>query len=331
MVYLVTVKYHVFVAGDMRIIVTGGTGLIGRALVSSLTADGIETVVLSRRPQTARAVLPTTTRVADWTGEDAGSWRKELVGAEAIVHLGGASIGTRPWTAGRRRLILSSRVQSTDALVAAIEAIPAADRPRVLVSASGMDFYGDRPADEVITEASGPGTSFLASVCRAWESSASRAQDLGVRVALSRTGFVIDRDASAFRLLALPSRLGLGARLGTGEQGFTWIHLADVIGLLRLAISDSSIQGPMNVIAPEVPPQREVVRAMARVLHRPAPLRVPERLLRLGLDGLADLLLHGRFAQPTVAIGRGYGYRFPTLDGALTEALGPRPRSAPRA
>jgi uncharacterized protein (TIGR01777 family) len=308
----------------MRVVVAGATGLIGRALVSSLVEDGVEVVALSRRPREARAILPSASRVVQWTADRGGLWVEQLVGAESVVNLGGASIGSRPWTTGRRREIFSSRVQATDRLVSRIASLSSADRPSSLINASGMDFYGGRPAGEQITESSTAGISFLAGVCREWEGRAMRAEALGLRVALMRTGFVIDRAAPAFRLLALPSRLGLGARLGSGEQRFTWVHLEDVVGILRLAITDSGIRGPVNVIAPDVPQQLEVVQEMARALHRPAPLYIPEWLLRMALDGQADLLLHGRSAQPTVAIEHGYQFAFPTLAGALSEAFGPR-------
>ena len=308
----------------MRVVVTGATGLIGRALVARLVSDGVEVVALTRRPRQARAALPSAARVVRWNDDAGGAWVKHLVGADAVVHLGGASIGSRPWTAGRRREILASRVRSTEAIVSAIESLSPADRPKALISASGMDYYGDRPSDEPITESSSPGTSFLAGVCRDWEARSMRAEVLGVRVALMRTGFVVDRAAPAFRLLALPSRLGLGARLGTGEQRFTWVHLRDVVGLFRLAIADAQIHGPVNLIAPEVPRQSDVVREMARSLHRPAPLRIPERLLRLAINGQADLLLHGRSARPIVALEHGYEFAYPTLSGALREAFGAR-------
>jgi len=298
----------------VKIIVAGGSGLVGRRLVSGLVAAGHETVVLSRR----KALELPQGRAVRWDGRSAGDWAGELVEADAIVNLAGASVGSRRWTAKRKRLILSSRVDSTAALVDALAATPAGRRPRVLVNASGIDHAGPR-GDEPVAEDASPGGSFLASVCVAWEEKAYRAAPLGVRVVLVRTPFVVAREAQALRLLTLPFRLFLGGPLGDGRQWFPWIHVDDLVGVYRRAVEDERLVGPVNAVTPDLRRQGEVAREFARVLHRPAAFVAPATLLRLVMGEQADLLLHGQRA-----ISRrldGFEFRYPKLSGALEEAL----------
>jgi uncharacterized protein (TIGR01777 family) len=181
--------------------------------------------------------------------------------------------------------------------------------------------YGDR-RDVELAEDGPTADTFLASVSIAWEAAARAAEPLGLRVVLCRTSFVISAEAPAFRLLTLPFRLFLGGPLGRGDQPFTWLHVDDVVGLYALALRDPSIAGPLNLVAPETPPQRDVARAIGRVLGRPAAFPTPAALLRLLLWGQADLLLHGRRAVPAKATAAGYVFRFPTIEAALREALG---------
>jgi len=308
----------------MRIAIAGGSGLIGRRLSASLIADGHVVRVLTRNVDRARRRLPPTVEAVAWDPHgDEGIISDALRGMDAVVNLAGESIGGRPWTPGRKGAILDSRLQATSAIVEGIERLPAGERPAVLVNASGIDVYGDR-RDVELAEDGPTADTFLARVVRAWEAAARDAERMGPRVVLCRTAFVIAPDAPAFRLLVLPSRLFLGGPLGSGDQPFTWIHVDDVVGLYTLAVGDPSIAGPLNLVAPETPPQREVARAIGRVLGRPAAFPAPAPLLRLALGGQADLLLHGRRAVPAKAIAAGYLFRYPTVEAALREALGDR-------
>jgi len=246
-----------------------------------------------------------------------------LQGADAVVNLAGATIGGRPWTPGRKRAILKSRLDATGAIVEAIGRLPPMDRPRVLVNASGIDVYGDRPDGEM-TEESPPGDSFLAGVVVAWERAAAAAEDLGVRVVTARTALIVAPEAPAWRLILLPFRLFAGGPLGSGRQRFTWIHADDAVGLYGLAVRDASIAGPLNMVAPEVPTQRELARAIGRAMHRPSSIPVPAIVLRLVLWGQADIVLHGRVAAPAKALAAGYKFRYPTLEAALRDVIGPR-------
>ena len=191
--------------------------------------------------------------------------------------------------------------------------VPAVDRPKVLVNASGIDVYGDRPDGEM-TEDSPPGDSFLARVVVAWEEAAKAAERLGVRVVTARTALIVAPEALAWRLVLLPFRLFVGGPLGSGRQRFTWIHVDDAVGLYDLAIRDESVSGPLNMVAPEVPTQRDLARAIGRAMRRPAAFPAPAFLLRLALWGQADIVLHGRVAVPAKALAAGYIFRHPTVN-----------------
>jgi uncharacterized protein (TIGR01777 family) len=305
----------------MRIVIAGGSGFLGRRLAAAWLKAGDEVTVLTRNPaRTGR----TPTTGATFTGWDPPNVDDDfvatLLGADAVVDLAGVAIGGRPWTPGRKRAILQSRLDATGALVEAMGRLPAADRPKVLVNASGIDIYGNRPDGEM-TEASAPGDSFLAGVVVAWEDAARAAERLGVRVVLARTALIVAPEALAWRLILAPFRLFVGGPLGSGRQRFTWIHVDDAVGLYDLAIRDAAIIGPLNMVAPDVPTQRDLGRAIGRAMHRPAIIPVPAFVLRLVLWGQADIVLHGRVAVPARALAAGYEFRHPTVESALRDVL----------
>jgi hypothetical protein len=306
----------------MKVVISGGSGYVGQALASSLRAETHDVVVLTRRPDADASGLPAGVRAAGWDARTvAPRWADELRGASAVVNLAGASIGARRWTLSYRNEIFTSRVAATHALVEAIGGLAQGERPRVLVSASGVDYYGDR-GEERVSEEGAPGESFLAQVCVQWEAAARRAEALGVRVVLMRTAFVVGRGASALQKLALPFRLFAGGPLGGGGQWFPWVHLDDAVGLYRLAIERGDVTGTLVLASPTACRQREFAREVGRALGRPCWLPVPAFALRLALGRQADLLLHGRRAEPARAVGLGYRFRYPELGAALREALG---------
>jgi uncharacterized protein (TIGR01777 family) len=303
----------------MKILIAGGSGYIGRRLAASLVKDGHAVVVLSRRPQTENS--PGGLRYVTWdarTGE--GDWVKELSGAQGVVNLAGANIGSWPWTRRRMAELLSSRLSATAALVEALDRTPAERRPAVLVSASGIDYYGDR-GDEIITEESQPGDSFLARLSQQWETVALKAEPLGLRVVRMRTSMVFGRGAPAFNLLSLPVRLFVGGSFGSGRQWFTWIHVDDIVGLYRFGLENEQLRGPVNAVAPDIRRQVEVAKEIGRVLHRPTWFPTPAPLLRLALGGESQLLLDGRKAVADKAKAAGYQFRLGELPQALEEAL----------
>ncbi|MDQ6710594.1 MAG: TIGR01777 family oxidoreductase [Candidatus Dormibacteraeota bacterium] len=302
----------------MRVIIAGGTGFVGRHLSASLVNDGHEVVALSRAP--GKAEPQAGVRFVEWDARAAeGGWVEQLRGASGVVNLAGVSLGSGRWTKRRMAEILSSRLEATRAIVDALARTPAADRPRVLVSASGIDYYGDR-GEEAITEDSLPGRSFLAGVCEQWEAAARRAEPLGIRVVLMRTALAFSRTAPAFRLMVLPFRLFAGGPLGDGRQWFTWIHIDDLVSLYRFALEQDAVSGPLNAVAPDIRPQRQVAVEIGRAMHRPSIMPTPAALLRLALGDQSQLLLHGRRATPQKALQLGYHFRYPTLPDALAQA-----------
>lgn len=304
-----------------RIVIAGGSGFLGRRLSARWLEAGAQVSILSRNPERARRRVSADADVRRWSPPVVDDdLEAALRGATAIVNLAGAPLGGRAWTPGHKRAILQSRLDATHALVGAMRRLPAAERPRVLVNASGIDVYGDRPDGE-LTEAAAPGDTFLAGVVQAWERAAQEAQDLGVRVVTARTAMVVAPEALAWRLVLLPFRLFVGGPLGSGRQRFSWIHVDDAVGIYDLAVRDAAVTGPVNLVAPEVPSQRELARAIGRAMGRPASFPTPAFALRLALWGQADLVLHGRNARPAAALAAGYAFEHPTIESALRDVL----------
>ena len=302
----------------MKVVVAGGTGFIGQALVRELVRDGHDVVVLSR----AAGGGPAGARVVEWdpAAGASGDWPAEMRGASAVINLAGANIGGGRWTNARKRVLEESRTQSTGALAAAIRALEAGDRPRVLVNASGIDYYGDR-GDEMVTEESPPGASYLAQLCVRWEAAAREAEALGVRVVLMRTAVVFGKGADALERLALPFKLFAGGPLGSGRQWFPWVHLDDAVGLYRFAVENEAVAGPLNAVSPDIRRERDVAAAVGRVLARPSWAPAPAFALRLVLGQLSELILHGRRAEPRKALSLGYQFKRPNLEDALRQSL----------
>ena len=309
----------------MRVVVAGGTGMMGRTLTASLVADGHQVVILTRRVPPAAQGGITYER---WTGTrgTADDLAAILAGADAVANLTGIPVGPLPWTRGRRRGIRESRIEPTKALVEGLARVDPARRPGVLLSMSGTDAYTGQdsvPATEATPSAGG----FLADVLRDWETEALAADALGVRVVILRTGFVIGRGTELMRLFALPFRLGLGGPLGNGRQWMSWIHRDDVIGMMRTAIADPRYRGVINGVSPTPIREADLAKAIGRTLHRPSWLPVPAPLLRLAMREESVLALGSRRVLPARATELGYRYLHPDLDEALAEALGPRDRS----
>ena len=311
-------------AGDGRrsVLLSGATGLVGGALLERLVASGRTVRALGRRPE----ALPR------WEGVVPVGWdgvrppAEALAGASAVVHLAGEPI-LGPPTAARTRRMRESRIDSTRALVDALGALPAAERPGVLVSASAIGYYGDRGEQE-LSEDTEPGEGFLARLCVDWEQAAAAAEQHGTRWVSLRIGVVLSRRGGALSLSALPFRLGLGARFSNGRQWFSWIHLADLVAQIERAIDDTSIQGVYNATAPRPVRNAEFTRALAAALHRPAFLRVPAFAIRAALGELAGELLGSHRVLPARALEAGFGFRHASLTSALAAELGREHREA---
>ena len=293
----------------MRVLVTGGTGLVGQRTCDALRAAGHAVTVVSRDPGRVPA------RAVGWDG-----LRAVMPETDAIVNLAGDPIAGARWTRARKAEIRRSRVEGTRALVDALGA--AEPRPKLLVSASAVGYYGDR-GDEPLDETASPGTDFLARVCVEWEAEARRAEAFGARVVLLRLGIVLAPDGGALSAMLLPFRAGLGGPLGGGGQWMSWVHRDDVVGLIGEALANDAYVGPVNATAPNPVTNKEFTRALARALHRPAVLPVPGFGLHLLLGEMATMLLTGQRALPRVAERHGYVWRQPELPAALDTCVGP--------
>ncbi len=301
----------------MRVVVAGGSGLIGRALCAELAAAQREVVVLSRRPEAVRG-LPPGVKVERWDGRSSEGWQGLADGALAIVNLAGENIGAGRWSKERKRRIVDSRL---DACRAALEACEGArQRPRVLVQASAVGYYGAR-GDDPVTEQTSPGDDFLARTCRDWEAATVRVEELGVRRAVVRTGIVLSTEGGALPRLLLPFRLFAGGPLGNGRQGFPWIHLADEARAIRFLIDHETARGAFNLSAPNPPSNREFCRALGKALRRPSWLPAPAFALRLLLGEMSALILDGQRAVPQRLQQAGFEFKLGRLEDALADLL----------
>jgi uncharacterized protein len=298
------------------VLVTGATGLVGSRLVRALLAERGAVRAVTRSP--ARARLPRGVEAVGWDGVRVPATR--LAGARGVVHLAGEPVFGGLPTPARRERIRASRIDSTRALVAALAEVPADRRPAVLVCASAVGYYGAR-GEERLDESAAPGEGFLSEVCVAWEEAARAAADHGVRVVSLRIGIVLAAEGGALAPMARAFRFGVGGRLGDGRQWFPWIHVDDLVAMIRTALADDRWTGPVNAVAPNPVRNAELTRALAQAVRRPALLPVPAFALRLLLGELSDELLGSRRVVPRRAAEWGFSFAVPTLDGALEAEL----------
>jgi uncharacterized protein (TIGR01777 family) len=294
----------------MRIGVTGCTGFIGRRLVGMALRRGHEVVGFSRDPE-AEIDGVSEVRCFDPT---AGL---DFQGLDAVVHLAGETVMGR-WTVRKRARILESRVEGTKAVVEAMRDIDGG--PKVLVTASAIGFYGNR-GDEILVETSEAGGGFLADVVRSWEEEASRAEALGVRVAMLRIGLVLGEGGFSSRLLRFAFSNGLGGRLGSGKQWMSWIHVEDVAGLCLFALENERARGVINAVSPDPVRNADFTRVMAAAFGRRAVIPAPAPVLRLVLGEASELLLSGSRVEPRAALASGYEFRHPVLSDAIEDAV----------
>jgi len=301
----------------MKILVTGSSGLVGTALGRAMARAG-HTVCRLVRPQTPGGDRAKEGFAVAWnpaTGELGGAG----VGADAVLNLAGASIADGRWTARRKALLRSSRIDTTRALVGALAKMNA--RPSVLVSASAIGFYGDR-GDETLTEEGKPGTDFLAALAKEWETEALKAEALGIRVVLARFGIILAREGGALAKMLTPFKLGAGGRLGSGKQWMSWVTLEDVVAILRFAIENATARGAINVVSPQPLQNLEFTKILAKAVHRPAFFPAPALALRLALGEMADaLLLSSQRVLPQALEKLGYRFMRSDLPSALNELV----------
>ncbi len=298
----------------MRVVVTGGTGFLGRPLTLGLRAAGHDVTVLTRRANGRSAA-----REVEWQPTGAvGSWVGEVEGADVVINLAGEALADRRWTAARKARLRNSRLNATRSLVGAIER--ARNRPAALISGSAVGYYGPR-GSEAVTESEPAATDFLGTLTHDWEAAALDAERLGLRVVLLRTGLVLERDGGALQRLLLPFRLGVGGPLGSGAQYWPWIHRDDWIASVVWLVSSQAVTGPVNVTAPSPETNASFSRALAATLGRPCLFRVPSVALRLVMGEMADVVLTGQRAVPAKLTGANFSFAFPRLDDALAAIL----------
>lgn len=281
----------------MTIAITGASGFIGTHLALRLKAAGHEVRAIFLRREIDLSLLE---------------------GCGAVIHLAGEPVAQR-WTAAARKRIIDSRVEGTRRVVSALEKLQ--KRPAVLISASAVGYYGSR-GDTVQGETSPPGNDFLAEVTVAWEREAREAGKFGVRVVNPRIGVVLGRNGGALKRMLLPFKLGVGGRLGTGEQWISWIHIQDLCSLILFALDRTEVQGPVNAVSPKPVTNTSFTRALAGALHRPAIFPVPVIALKLLFGEMSQVLLEGQRVTPEAALRAGFTFRFPEIAAALQEILG---------
>ncbi|HEY0765643.1 MAG TPA: TIGR01777 family oxidoreductase [Pyrinomonadaceae bacterium] len=297
----------------MKILVSGSHGLVGKALIDSLTADGHEVLRLVRHERSFGAPE------VEWHPEQGQIDTQHLEGFHAVIHLAGESIASGRWTDEKKRAIRESRSQGTAVLSEAIANL--SRPPLVFVSASAIGYYGDR-GDELLTESSAPGNDFLSSVCVDWENATKPAMEKGIRTVHTRFGIILDANGGALAQMLTPFRMGIGGRVGSGEQWMSWIALDDVVNGLKFLIADKPVQGAVNFVAPNPVTNAEFTKTLGRVLSRPTIFPIPAFAVRLAFGELADaLLLSSQKVEATVLQDHGFLFSWPTLEPALHHIL----------
>jgi hypothetical protein len=304
------------------VLITGATGFIGRAVTAALLAQGRRVMILTRDARAARAQFGPAPLIVENLDHVPSEMR-----IEAVVNLAGALVAGGWWTERRRRILLQSRIHTTQALIALMGRLERA--PGALINASAVGFYGDA-GETFVDEAAPPRAGFMGELVRRWEEEAFRAEGLGVRTCLLRLGLVLDWSGGVLPLLALPARLGLGATLGEGRQWAPWIHRDDVVRLILTAIDEPAWRGPVNAVAPDLVTQGEFTRRLARHFGMPAWLKVPAWPVRAALGEMADLFLAGQRALPARLWDLGFRFTRPTLESALERPTGPLRLPSPR-
>jgi uncharacterized protein (TIGR01777 family) len=303
----------------MKVIITGATGFIGRALCRKLLEAGYHVVALSRNADGGRKILGGGVVVKEWDGKSSRGWKELANGAYAIINLAGENISTGRWTQKKKQRILRSRLDAGKAVVEAVA--EAQEKPRVVIQSSGIGYYGST-SDQMVDESSLPGKGFLVDVAQEWEASTKKVESWDIRHVVIRTGVVLGREGGALPRLLTPFRFFVGGPLGSGKQWFPWIHLEDEVGAIRFLMEKEDLSGPFNLCAPEPVVMKHFCRTLGKVMGRPSWLPIPEFMLHLLFGQIAkEVLLSGQRAVPRRIIEDGYQFKYSSLRPALQEIL----------
>jgi uncharacterized protein len=307
----------------MRVFVAGGTGLIGTRLVRRVLERQDSVVLLTRRPSAAQDRFGDGCKTFEGDPMQTGSWMDAIAECDAVINLVGEGIFNRRWNQEFKTLLRESRIKSTENVVKAIAKNPKtpSGNNKVLVNSSAIGYYGPR-GEEELTENDPPGNDMMAQLCVDWEKAARGAEATGARVAIVRTGVVLDKEGGALPQMLKPFKtIGIGGPVGSGKQWVSWIHQADIVGIFLSALDRSEAAGPINGTAPNPVTNKELAKAQGRALHRPAFLPAPGFMLRLALGEVATVVTTGQRVLPKKAFGLGYAFEFPTIDSALADVL----------
>ena len=307
----------------MKVLITGGSGLIGRELTQNLTNDDHKVVILSRSPERVTG-LPQGARAIKWNAKTAEGWGAEVDGADVIVNLAGASLAgdnflpTR-WTAERRQLLHNSRI--TDVGKAVTEAVEqATNKPGVVIQSSAIGYYGPR-TDEIVTEESSPADDFLASLCVDWEAATAAVEDFGVRRVIIRSGIVLTTKSGALPRMLLPFKLFAGGPFGNGQQWYSWIHMYDEIAAIRFLIEHQNASGIFNLTGPNPMKNNDFAKVLGKVMKRPSFMPIPGFAMRMMFGEVATVVLDGQHVVPKRLQEMGFLFKFPELEDALRDLL----------
>ena len=299
----------------MNILITGGTGFIGSALSRELSNSGHKVIIASRRKTPPKLE---NIEIVRWDIQTPLS-SEIMSGIDAVINLAGESLISGRWTKKRKERIMSSRVNTTRLLVESMK--NANPKPKVLISVSAVGYYGPH-GDEYVTEDFPPASDFLAEVCKAWEKEALKAQELGVRVVITRFGVVLESDGGALSKMAIPFKFFLGGHLGSGQQQFSWVHREDLIGFMKYALENESVSGHFNLTSPQPVTNKEFCSALGKALNRPSWFHVPAFMIKLTLGEVGRVLLTGQRVFPEKALKAGYQFKYPEINEALRAIFG---------
>ncbi len=300
-----------------KVLVTGGTGFIGSRVCDTLHNKDCVVNVVSRNPERAKHKLESVEEIYAWDPEKEKLPTEATSDVQAVIHLAGETIAGR-WTSDKKRRIRDSRVISTRNLVNSFS--DSDPKPNVLICASAIGLYGDSGEDS-FSEDTPPGTDFLAEVCQEWETEAYKASELGIRIVTVRIGLVLGLGGGLLQQVLTPFKIGVGGKLGSGQQWMSWIHIDDVVGIIFHALENDNIQGALNATAPKPVRNIEFTKALGSVLHRPAILPAPYFGLKLMMGEFADFVLLSQNVLPDRTVASGYEFKFPTIDAALSNLL----------